>query len=305
MKIVEEKENQTFSLPTQELSIEALSVLQSPLAQKILKTLSKTSMYPKQLAKELKVHEQNVYYHIKRLEKTNCIKVIKEEMINGTKAQIYSVASPSFVLKFSDFEESPKSIQKKSSYLSPFITENGELDALIVVGSPDPHGPQKARSRDGYFGMDFALFLGSFLSYIPKSRVRLDTEITKEELKQNNLIVIGGPIVNRVTNEINNELPIYFDEEKRCLTSKISKKEYYSEETGCVNKINSPFNKEKSILTLLGLRNQGTKAVMLAFLKEFSQLKRGNIYNQKIQSRVIEGIDFDSDGEVDSIEFLE
>ncbi len=305
MKIIKENENQIFSLPTQELDIKALSVLQSPLAQKILKTLSNKSMYPKQLAKELKVHEQNIYYHIKRLEKVNCVKVIKEEMINGTKAQFYSISSPSFTLIFSEFEESSKAIQKTSSYLEPFITKQGELDALIVVGSPVPHGPQKARSKDGYFGMDFALFLGSFLSYIPKSRVKLDTEITKEELRENNLIIIGGPIVNRVTNEINKDLPVNFDEKKRCITSKVSKKEYFSEEIGAVNKIKSPYNKDKSILTIVGLRNQGTKAVMLGFLKKFSEIKKGNLYNSKIESKVIEGIDFDSDGEIDDIEFIE
>src|SRR3989344_2403073 len=41
-------------------------------------------------------------------------------------------------------------IRNESEFLEPFIS-NGQLDSLIIVGSPDPHGPDKARSRDGYY----------------------------------------------------------------------------------------------------------------------------------------------------------
>jgi hypothetical protein len=58
---------------------------------------------------------------------------------------------------------------------------------LSIVGSPDPHGPSKARSKDGYFGMDLALFLGTFLSNITGSKVKLDTEIQDKDLENNNI----------------------------------------------------------------------------------------------------------------------
>ena len=155
-----------------------------------------------------------MYYHIRKLEKAKLIEVIKTKTIGGTNAQIYGLTQPAFVIAFKEFQTTQKitSLDKKTKeFFEPFI-EEGQLQATIVVGSPDPHGPEKARSRDGYYGIDFALFLGSFLSYVPNLNVRLDTEIRDEELT-NNIILIGGPIVNTVTGKINSKLPIHFDKD--------------------------------------------------------------------------------------------
>ena len=303
MKVVDSRDGKNYSIETKELSFDTVSVLNNENTKKILNEL-KEPKYPKQLAKNLNLHEQNVYYYIRKLEKAGIIEVVKQENINGTIANYYKISSSSFFFKVDSFKESSKVYERSSTYLSPFIS-NGQLDALIVVGSPDPHGPLKARSRDGYFGMDLALFLGSFLNYIPESRVKLDTEVTDKDLKENNLIVIGGPIVNKVTSLIGNRTPIYFDEEKKGVTSKVSKKTYVEEEVGFINKCESPFNKNKHLLQIVGLRNYGTKAAILAFLKKFSELKQGNIYDRKVSSRIVEGLDLDSDGIVDNIEFLE
>lgn len=303
MQIVKEKNGKIFSLSSKELDFVGVSILNNELSRKILTKL-KAPMYPKQLAKEIKVHEQKVYYYIRKLESAKLISIVKNENINGTIANYYKVSSDSFFFKVSEFEESTKIISKESDYLKPFILE-GHLNALIVVGSPDPHGPQKARSRDGYFGMDLALFLGTFINLIPDSRVKLDTEISEKELRENNLIVLGGPIVNKVSSEINSNLPIYFDEEKKGVYSKITKRVYHDEEIGYINKIKSPYNKDKEILSIAGLRNSGTKAAILSFLKHFTKISEGNNSNNKIHSRVVEGVDLDSDGVVDEVEFLE
>ena len=261
-------------------------------------------MYPKEIAKQLEIHEQNVYYYIKKLEKSKIIKIEKQENINGTTANFYQVASDSFYFKLNDFKETSKLVEKKSHFLEPFI-EEGELNAIIVVGSPDPHGPQKARSRDGYFGMDLALFLGTFLNFIPESKVKLDTEITEKDLENNNLIVLGGPIVNKVSSQLNSKMKIYFDEEKKGIYSKLSKKTYFNDEIGIINKFKSTFNKEKSILLIAGMRNAGTKSAILAFLKHFKNVQKPNLFDNKSPYKVVEGVDLDSDGVVDSVEFLE
>ena len=304
MRIFKEKDGKKYILPTKEISIKDIPNLNNKITQKILNTISKEPLYPKQIAKKLNVHEQNIYYYIKKLEKSGIIKTIKQQNINGTIANYYAISSNSYFFKFNEFEEGSTIEEKESKYLKPFI-QKGRLNALIIVGSPDPHGPLKARSRDGYFGMDLALFLGSFLNYIPESKVRLDTEVSKEELENNNLIVIGGPIVNKVSTQINKKMPIYFDEEKKGIYSKISNKTYFNDEIGMINKINSPYNKDKKILCVAGIRNSGTKASILAFLKHFSEVKQNNIYDDKIQSRVVEGIDLDSDNSIDEVEFLE
>jgi predicted transcriptional regulator len=154
------------SLPAKELTPNQAKSLSSKLAQSILKSLSHKPTYPKQIAKTLQVHEQKVYYHIRKLEKANIIEQTQTKIIGGTPAHIYKLKQPAFIIKFKEFQTSqhitePKKEEK--AFLEPFI-EDGQLNATIIVGSPDPHGPEKARSRDGFYGIDLALFIGSYLN---------------------------------------------------------------------------------------------------------------------------------------------
>lgn len=304
MKIVKTEKEKNYVLKTKEIALSNLPQLSNKVITEILKLLKEKEMYAIQIAKKLKLHEQNIYYYIRQLEKAGIIKVSKQENINGTVAKFYALTSESFYFKLYDFQESIKIEEKEPDFLKPFI-ERGELNALIIVGSPDPHGPQKARSKDGYFGMDLALFLGTYLSYISESKVKLDTEVSEKELEENNLIILGGPIVNKITAQVNKKLPIYFDEEKKGFHSTITDKTYFNEEIGVINKCKSPFNKEKQMLVIAGLRNKGTKAAILAFLKQFKELSKGNLFNSNIHSKVIEGEDLDSDGFVDDVQIVE
>ncbi|MBM3232926.1 helix-turn-helix domain-containing protein [Candidatus Pacearchaeota archaeon] len=304
MKVLKQEQSRTLTLNAQEIDSQGSSILGNPIALKILKELHNESMYPKRLAKKMKVHEQKVYYYIHHLEKAKLVKIVKEERLQGIVAKWYSPVSDSFVIPIGSFQESSKIKEHKSGFLYPFISE-GTLNAMILVGSPDPHGPLKARSRDGYFGMDLALFLGTFLTHVPESKVKLDTEVQEKDLEQNNLIVIGGPIVNKVAESIGKRMPIYFDEEKKGFYSSITKRLYVHEEIGVINKCKNPFNDKKELLYIAGIRNAGTKAAILSFLKDFKDIEKGNQKDSKIFCKVVEGIDLDSDGIVDSIEFLE
>ncbi len=306
MFIVKKDKNLVFSLPTKEVKPKLMKFVGSELAIKILKLISEKPSYPVEIAKKLKVHEQKVYYHIRNLEKAGFIKVIKKEEKAGSIAKIYALEKPSFFFKLKDFEPAQKLLQVKSqsSFLEDFI-EDGQLNARIVVGSPDPHGPEKARSRDGYYGIDFALFLGTFLTYVPGLNVKLDTEARESDLKQN-LILIGGPVVNKVTEKVNDSLPIRFRKNHSwSVYSDISKKSYVEEEIGVIVKAKNPFNKEKQVLVVAGKRYSGTRAAIVALLKHFDEVKLGNSLNNKVKARVVLGVDLDSDGIVDDVEFLE
>ncbi len=304
MKIVKQEREKSLTLPTKELSIAKASILGSPIAMKIMQNLHKEPMYPKQLARKLKLHEQKVYYYIHKLEQAEIIKIIKQERLGGMIAKWYAPISDSFFVPIGEFQESSKVKEQESGFLHPFIS-NGILNSIIVVGSPDPHGPLKARSRDGYFGMDLALFLGTFLNRISESKVRLDTEIGERELQENHLIILGGPIVNKVAERLGKNAPIYFDEEKKGFFSTITEKLYVHEEVGVIVKYKSPFNKDKSILFLAGIRNSGTKAAILTFLQQFKEIEKGNRFDKNSSCKVVEGIDLDSDGIVDSVDILE
>ena len=303
MFLVKKEKNEIFSLPCKEISFKELKSVYSPLVHKILEKLAQKPYYPRDLAKELKIHEQKIYYHIHHLEKSGIIHIVKKESKQGALANYYNLIEPSFAIRFKDFQETHKIAQFKneSSFLEPFI-QNGKLNALIVVGSPDPHGPEKARSRDGYYGMDLALFLGTFLNYVPDFNVKLDTEVREKDLEQN-LIIIGGPVVNTITKKINDHLPIKFEQNN--ITSTISKETYPQDEIGLIVKTKNPFNKENMVLVVAGKRFSGTRAAIIAFLKDFKRITQGNVHNSAIKAKVVEGIDLDSDGIIDNVEFRE
>lgn len=305
MKVVEQKKQKTYALEAKEISVDGIGCVKSSLAKRIVLSVVDTEKYPKQIAKELKVNEQKVYYHVRNLEKAGIIKVAREETVHGTLAKFYKVVQPALVLKFKELvpsQEISPTDEKVARFLSPFIVD-GRLNARIIVGSPDPHGPEKARSRDGYYGMDLALFFGTFLNYVPEINVRLDTEVKEAELKEN-LIVIGGPIVNNVTERLNKNLPVYFGADKN-VHSRISKTAYSSDETGLIVKIKNPFNPEKAVLVVAGKRFSGTRAAITAFLKGFKGICSGNKFRPGVMAKVVEGLDLDSDGVVDAVEFRE
>ncbi len=306
MFIVKKDKNRTYSLPTREIKPKLMKAVSSDLALSILKILSEKPGYAFEIAKKLKINEQKVYYHIRNLEKAGFIRVIKREEKAGATAKIYSTEKPSFFFKLKNFEEAQRIIQvrSESSFLNDFI-KDGELDAKIIVGSPDPHGPERARSRDGYYGIDFALFIGTFLTYVPGLNVKLDTEVRESELKEN-LILIGGPVINKITEKVNDKLPVKFVKNNGWnVYSELSKKEYVEEEIGIVVKAKNPFNKNKRILVIAGKRYSGTKAAIVSMLKYFDKVKKGNNYNKKITAKIVRGLDLNSDGIVDDAEFLE
>ena len=302
MFVIDRQKNEVYSLPAREIKPEDAGAVSSELAIKIINFMAKEAMYPIDIAKSLKVHEQKIYYHIRNLEKAGIIKVVKKETKQGATANFYALSEPAFVLRFRNFEATSKvEIKNESEFLDPFI-KDGKLDSLIIVGSPDPHGPDKARSRDGYYGMDLALFLGTFLNYVPKFNVKLDTEVRDEDL-QNNLILIGGPVVNKIVEKVNAKLPIRFEDGN--IKSTVSNEAYPQDECGIIVKAKSPFNPDKSILVVAGKRFSGTRAAIIAFLKGFRKITAGNIHNPSVMAKVVEGIDLDSDGIIYDIEFRE
>ncbi|MFH1424074.1 MAG: S-layer protein [archaeon] len=306
MDVIKREENVLKSLPVQEVEGQHLRSLSSDLAQRILRILAEGPAYPKEIADKLKTHEQKVYYHIRNLEKAGIIKVDMHENHHGAVAKYYSLSSPAFLLRFKDFEQAGDVLKKGSGgkFLEPFI-ENNQLNATIVIGDPMAHGPERTRPRDGYYGIDLALFLGTFITYVPMSKVRVDTEIRKEHLRDN-LILIGGPAVNKVVEKFNAKMPIRFEKDEHWrIKSDITKKKYEAGEAGLIVKIDNPYAKGKKILVIAGIRYSGTRAATLAFLKNFEEITKGNKKNPKIKAKVVIGIDADSDGDIDEVEFKE
>ena len=295
---------------------ERLRAVLNKLSWRILELLGDKEMYPLEIAKKLKVHEQNVYYHIRKLAKAGVIKVVREERKKGATAKYYKTSFPAFGVELPFGYRRVKTIsipsidEKMRRFLSPFL-KDGNFDGKIVVGSPDPHGPFKARARDGHYASYLALFLGQFVELPEDFTVKLDVDVKAEKEEDNNLILVGGPGTNLLTQEVNEFLPIRFNmmpsEHGFLLGGLVSEKTgnvYTSDVIGVIARIVNPWDKEKRIIILAGNKAVGTKACVIALAKFWREALRKFVDEGKFAT-VIQGFDLDGDGKVDSIEVLE
>ena len=302
MRLTIERADGTYTATSTPISLTDAGVLKSERAQRIIRILARTPTEPAHIAQELGIHEQGVYYHLRRLEAAGVIRVESAHKRRGVVSHRYELSADAYTVLVREPERSVKRTPQTNRWLEPFIRD-GRLDARIIVGSPDPHGPQGARSRDGYYGMDLALFLGAFTTTTPTGTVLLDTEARNEDLATN-LIVIGGPIVNAIAHRVNSTSPIRFDTERKRIVSTISTREYLEETTGVISTFTNPFDEHTRVLWVYGSRNAGTRAAIVAFLTKFPELCEGNTHDGSA-CRVVNGLDLDSDGIVDAVSFAE
>jgi DNA-binding transcriptional ArsR family regulator len=285
------------------------STLSNDLTQKILREISKFPMCAMDIARKLKEHEQKIYYHIRKLEKIGIIKLDHIEERVGATAKMYSLVSPTISFKI-DGEEAVQDFKSRASelkFLKPFV-ENGKLNAIIVIGSPDLHGKYKAASSDGYCVINLTMFLGQFLKDIKLPFYKLDTQVKDEDLKKN-LILIGGPKANMITEKINKSLPIYFDYSEEfkdwIIVSSASKSTYRGKNIGLITRVPSPFQEGKEILILAGKGFHGSRAAVLGLVKYPKRMYQGNSLDKKVVGNIVSGVDVDGDGIIDDVEFLE
>ncbi len=271
----------------------------NPVQMEIIELLKQREMYPLEIAEKLKLNEQNVYYHIRMLEKMGIIKVVRTEKVRNVR-KYYSLTSDSISIVFRENWKKFKAAfdDRYITFFEKFIS-NGSFNGSIVVGAPFEHGPYLTVSKDGHYATQLAFFLGSFISLPKRFIIKLDTEVKAEEAFHRNLILIGGPITNVITNELNKKLPVRFGWKTQWQL--ISKKKTYSGDfDGVIEKINNPWDKNYEIILLAGLHAEGTKAVILALTQHPEKvLEKFGTY------KIIRGIDKDGDGKVDDIKIME
>jgi DNA-binding transcriptional ArsR family regulator len=294
---------------------EILRSVLNKLSWKILQLLSEKEMYPMEVARKLKVHEQKVYYHIRKLTKAGAIKVVREEEKKGAVAKYYKASFPAMGVElpfgYQKINRFPVTNidEKMKQFLSPLI-KDGTFDGKIVVGSPDPHGPFKAKARDGHYAAYLTLFLGQLVDLPEDFPIKLDVDVKAEKEESNNLILVGGPGTNLITQELNEFLPIRFNMMPSehgfllgGLVSEKTKKVYTADNIGLIARIANPWNRKKSVIILAGNKAVGTKACVLALTKFWKKTLKN--FDAEKFAVVIQGFDLDGDGKVDSIEVLE
>jgi DNA-binding transcriptional ArsR family regulator len=290
-----------------------LKTILGSLSWKILTLLSTKEMYPLEIAKQLGMHEQKIYYHIRKLAKAGAITAVREEKKKGATARYYKTVSLAFGIEFPQGYRPIQNIctlsinESLQAFFKEFIN-NGVFDGKIVVGSPLPHGPFKTSARDGHYAAHLALFLGQFAKMPAEFAVKLDVDVKVEKEEKNNLILVGGPGTNLLTQDINDYLPIKFimqSSEQGFLLGGLSSRKtsqvYTSDVSGVVAKIVNPWDSTKCIVVLAGNKAVGTKACVLA-LTNFWKKTLEKYKGEDTFAVAIHGFDLDGDGKVDSIE---
>ncbi|MCW4017167.1 MAG: helix-turn-helix domain-containing protein [Candidatus Bathyarchaeota archaeon] len=306
--------------------VKEIAVMQNPrdlkmvlgsLSWNILTLLSQKPMYPLEIARQLGMHEQKVYYHIRKLEKSGARTVEREEKKKGATAKYYRTVSSAFCI---ELPGGYKPMQRPSllaasqqihDFFEDFINQDGAFDGKIVVGSPTPHGPFKTSARDGHYAAHLAFFLGQFVKMPEDFAIKLDVDVKAEKEEKNNLILVGGPGTNLLTQELNEHLPVRFNMQSSAqgylfggLVSQKTGLVYTSDVAGLIANIPNPWDNTKRVIVFAGNKAVGTKACVLA-LTNFWQKTLQKYKNRGDFSVVIQGFDLDGDGKVDSIEVPE
>ncbi|MBI5389778.1 helix-turn-helix domain-containing protein [Candidatus Woesearchaeota archaeon] len=307
--IVKAKDNGYVYAPVQMVEPTSLKVFGNTLRRSILELLAKKPMYPAELAAKLKVHEQNIYYHLRQMQQAGLLDIAEKKEIRGTIAKKYKPTALSFAVSLGGTWKEYTALSAEANrhllqFLSP-VVQDALLQCLFVVGSPDPHGPFKAYARDGHYAIELALFLGHYYSQPPSFGVKLDVDLKREKQEKENLILVGGPVTNTIVSEVNAFLPVSFgDKEPWTLLSKKTGRKYTDDSIGIVAKIPNPWDAQKCVLVLAGIRGEGTRAAILA-LTRFNNKLLQRYTEQKEWACVVQGYDIDGDGVVDSVEVVE
>lgn len=286
-----------------------LKPLLNPISWKIANLLAEKPMYPAQIARELKIHQQTIYSYIRRLAKAGLLKVEKEEMVKGAVARYYAIPFGALGIELPKGERKLTGIgtaqlsDKVRSFLAPFI-QDGTFNGRIIVGSPDPHGPEKTMARDGHYAVHLAFFLGQLCKVPRDFIVKLDVDVKTEKEEKQNLILIGGPGTNLLSLDVNRHLPIRFNENNIWAGLVDDKGRVFNiDRDGVIARIRNPFDPSKVVIVLAGVRAVGTKSAIIG-LANFADKVLHDYEGEEDWAVAIRGYDLDGDGKVDSVEVV-
>ncbi len=263
---------------------------------KIIQCLEEGPAYTKQIASKLGYNWAKTYYHIRLLKENGLIEVVDEKTISGATAKLYALKPQNFKLSIANgFGRHIKSFPQQ---LFSKFKKGNRFDGIIIVGSPEPHGPFNAQARDGWIATIMGWYLGRFFE-LPKIPILTDVEVRKRKEEKNNLVLIGGPISNLVTRDINSFLPIFFESDPWGLRDPNG--EIHTDvSVGLVSRVPNPNDESKAILVLAGISQKGTHTAILAVTKERIPLPP----DDTPFAAIVRGIDTEGIGDIGDVEIL-
>lgn len=286
-----------------------LQALASPLAWRILQELSRSPDYPSAVAARLKVHEQKVYYHVRRLEAAGLLRVVKTERKQGAAARILAPTAEAFAVALKGRGTPTASVpagasRRAAAFLEEF-SRDGRFHGSIVVGSPYQHGPFLTTARDSPYAVQLGFFLGRLFAPPRGFVVKLDTEVKSTGADKEHMILVGGPVANIVTLDLNPHLAVNFDwKQVWRMESSRTRRAYPEENVGLVAKVRNPWNPSRVVVVLSGTHHAGTTAAILA-LTQFADDVLDAYEPGSDFYRVVAGQDEDGDGRIDTVSILE
>jgi len=156
---------------------------------KILSMLYEKEKYPLEVARALGVHEQKVYYHMRKLLKAGVVILARQEERKGLLLNIkgnYPAFGIEFPQGYKPIERLPSSLlfigghSPVRKFFSEFIDQHGIFNGKIIVGSPIPHGSFRTSARDDHYASHLAFFLGQFIKMPADFSVKLDVDVKVE-----------------------------------------------------------------------------------------------------------------------------
>ncbi len=285
---------------------EDLSIFSNILARKIIAELAQQPLCAMDLSRKLGQHEQKIYYHLRKMVRAGIVKLDRNEPRYGMTAKIYSLVSPVVATKLYDdaYTTNPPIIISNQTFLDfmhPFIND-GVLNAKIIIGDTYAHGRFDTSSTEGPHAFDFAVLLGNHLKELKFPFYELDTEVSKDNLK-GHIILFGNPRTNTIIDKINDNGHKYFDNESGILSG-VEKKLYEDPRTGIIIKDTNPFNKNKKMLIIGGVRTRGMQAAIIALTREINLLMTNHEKNDSFV-HIVQGLDKDGDKRIDSVNIIE
>lgn len=291
------------AIESEELEDEAIKALSDSTRRDILRLLAKEKMYPLEVSRELDLEKQKTYYHFKKLSRAGLIQEAGEVNVSGGSATLYTASAPSYFFDTGNGEEKafPVTSSKAREFLRPLV-EDGEVRGKIVVGSPEPHGPDRVQARDGHLAGEIGAELGRY-GDSEKSCVLLDTEVVRDSIFDETMLLVGGVLTNTITRRFNEAFPASFEGEKFPYREiKTPEASYSDDSIGVVARAEHPEETGEALFIVAGVRNSGTEAAVLAF-KNLESLV--DSYSGGSFYFIVQGLDVDGDGEIDDYEVIE
>jgi DNA-binding transcriptional ArsR family regulator len=280
-------------LDSERLTQKHLEALADPNRLEMMELLAYRPSYASELGRELGLDEQTAHYHFEKLKDAGLVEQVAERDVSGGVASIYE---PRTSLHIDLGNEDggfrpPEGTDSYRQFLGDSVS-GAELELSIVVGAPEPHGPDQVKARDGHLAGRIGFVLGRYFSSEAFQVVK-DTEGYGGDR-----LALGGPLTNMEAERLQDRFDFEFASTGRYKYSLQTPENTYTSKK--VGVLASSYG-DSNAFVLAGVGYGGTLAAIEAF-EALPQLAADISGDARI---VVQGLDMDGDGEVDDFEVLE